>query len=67
MSSDMQLDPDDMKTIGDRLLNTQAKSHATILLKLRAAHATAGRALPDGHAVRNILDSTIADLDKLEE
>ncbi len=67
MSSDLELDPDEMKTIGDRLLNTEAKSIKTLLLKVRAAHATAGRALPEGHAVRNMLDSTITDLDKLEE
>jgi hypothetical protein len=67
MSPDMELDPDEMKTIGDRLLNTQALSIETILLKLRAAHATACRSLPEGHAVLNILDTTIKDLDKIEE
>ena len=67
MSPDMELDPDEMKTIGDRLLNTEAQSIETVLLKLRAAHATACRALPEGHAVLNLLDTTIKDLDKIEE
>ena len=67
MSPDMELDPDEMKTIGDRLLNTEAKSLETVLLKFRAAHATAGRALGEGHAVLNLLDSTIRDLDKIED
>ena len=66
MSSDLELDLDEMKTIGDRLLNAEAKSMETILLKLRAAHATALRSLPEGHAVRNLLESTVSDLDKLE-
>ena len=56
MSPDMELNPEEMKTIGDRLLNTEAKSIETLLLKFRAAHATAGRALPEGHPVRNLLD-----------
>lgn len=67
MSPDLELDPDEMKTIGDRLLNSEAKSMKTVLLKFRAAHATAARALGEGHAVLNLLDSTIKDLDKLEE
>ena len=66
MSSDLKLDLDEMKTIGDRLLSAEAKSTKTILLKLRAAHATALRSLPEGHAVRNILESIIKDLDNLE-
>ena len=66
MSSDLTLDLDEMKTIGDRLLNAEARSIETVLLKLRAAHATAVRSLPEGHAVRNILDSIINDLGKIE-
>ena len=66
MSSDLELDLDEMKTIGDRLLNAKAKSMETILLKLRASHATALRSLPEGHAVRNLLESTISDLDTFE-
>ena len=66
MSSDLELDLDEMKTIGDRLLNAEAKSMETILLKLRASHATALRSLPEGHAVRNLLESTISDLDTFE-
>ncbi len=66
MSPDRELDPEEMKTIGDRLLNTEAQSIETIMLKLRAAHATAERSLADGHPVRNLLASTIGDLDKLE-
>jgi len=66
MSPDMELDPEEMKTIGDRSLNTEAKSIETILLKLRSAHATAERSLDDGHPVRNLLASAIGDLDKLE-
>jgi hypothetical protein len=66
MSSDLKLDLDEMKTIGDRLLNAEAKSTETILLKLRATHATALRSLPEGQAVRNLLDSIINDLDKIE-
>ena len=66
ISSNLEIDPDKMKIIGDRLLNTEAKSIKTVLLKIRAAQATAGRALPEGHAVRNLLDSTISDLDNLE-
>jgi hypothetical protein len=66
MSKDLELDPDEMKTIGDRLLNTEAKSIETILLKIRAAHATANRALPENNAVRNLLVSITNDLDKLE-
>ena len=66
MSSDLKLDLDEMKTIGDRLLVAEAKSTETIFLKLRAAHATALRSLPEGHAVRNILESIINDLDNLE-
>mgnify|MGYP001430612975 CR=1 FL=1 len=65
MSPDMELDPDEMKTIGDRLLNTEAKSVETVLLKLRSAHATAERSLDDGHPVRNLLASAIGDLDNL--
>ena len=67
MSPDLELDPEEMKTIGDRLLNTEAKSIETILLKLRSAHATAERSLDDGHPVRNLLASTIGDLDKMEQ
>lgn len=66
MSKDLDLDLDDMKIIGDRLLNAEAKSIETILLKLRAAHATALRSLPEGDAVRNLLASTINDMDQLE-
>jgi hypothetical protein len=66
MSSDLELDLDEMKIIGDRLLNTEAKSIETILLKLRAVNATALRSLPEGHEVRNLLESTINDLDELE-
>ena len=67
MSPDLELDPEEMKTIGDRLLNTEAKSIETILLKLRSAHATAERSLADGHPVRNLLASTIGDFDKMEQ
>ena len=66
MSPDLALDPEEMKKIGDRLLNTEAQSIETILLKLRSAHATAERTLEDGHPVRNLLASSIGDLDKLE-
>jgi hypothetical protein len=66
MSKDLDLDLDEMKIIGDRLLNAEAKSIETILLKLRAAHATALRSLPEGDAVRNLLASTINDMDQLE-
>jgi len=66
MPGDLELDLDKMKTIGDRLLNTEAKSIETILLKLRAVHATALRSLPEGHEVRNLLESTINNLDELE-
>ena len=66
MSGGLELDLDEMKNIGDRLLNAEARSIETILLKLRAAHATALRSLPEGQAVRNLLDSTVNDLDKLE-
>jgi hypothetical protein len=66
MSGDLELDLDEMKTIGDRLLNAEAKSMETILLKLRASHATALRSLPEGHAVRNLLESIISDLDTFE-
>lgn len=61
-----ELNQEQLKTIGDRLLNTEAKSIETVLLKFRATHATAARALPEGHAVRNLLDSTLNDLDKLD-
>ncbi len=67
MSKDLELDLDKMKKIGDQLLNTEAKSIETVLSKLGAAHATAGRALPEGHAVRNLLESTVKDLDRLEK
>ena len=67
MSRDFELDPDEMKTIGDRLLNTEARSIRTVLLKIRAAHATANRALPENDAVRNLLVSIIDDLDQLEK
>lgn len=66
MAPENVLDPNEMKKIGDRLLNTEAKSVETILLKLRSAHATAERSLDDGHPVRNLLSSTIEDLNKLE-
>lgn len=66
MPRDLDLDLDGMKIIGDRLLNAEAKSIETILLKLRAAHATALRSLPEGDAVRNLLASTINDMDQLE-
>ena len=67
ISPDLELDPGEMKTIGDRLLNTEARSIETILMKFRSAHATAGRALDEGHPVRNLLESTVSDLDKFEE
>ncbi len=67
MSKDMELDPEEMKTIGDRLLNSEAKSFETLMLKVRAAHATAVRSLGESHPVRGLLESTINDLDKLEE
>ena len=67
MSSDLKLDLDEMKTIGDRLLNAEAKSTETILLKLRATHATALRSLPEGHAVRNLFHSIVNDLDKIKK
>jgi hypothetical protein len=66
-SPDLELDPNEMKTIGDRLLNTEARSIETVLLKIRAAHATAARALDEGHPVRNLLESAIDDLDNLED
>ena len=66
MPSNLELDLDDMKIIGDRLLNAEARSIETILLKLRATHATALRSLPEGDAVRNLLVSTINDMDQLE-
>ena len=66
MSKDLELDQTEMKKIGDRLLNTQAKTIESVLLKLRAVHSTAQRALPHGHPVRNLLESAVSDLDKLE-
>ena len=66
MSPDLELEPDEMKKIGDRLLNTEAQSIETILLKFRSAHVTALRSLPKNNPVRNILESTIRDLDRLD-
>ena len=62
----LELNLEDMKIIGDRLLSTEAKSIETVLLKFRAAHSTALRSLPEGDAVRNLLASTIHDMDQLE-
>jgi hypothetical protein len=66
MPGDLELDLDEMKTIVVRLLNNEAKSIENILLMLRAVHATELRSLPEGHEVRNLLESTINDLDELE-
>ena len=66
MPSHLELNLEDMKIIGDRLLSTEAKSVETVLLKFRAAHSTALRSLPEGDAVRNLLASTIHDMDLLE-
>ena len=66
MPKNLELDQGQMKKIGDKLLNTEARTIDSVLLKLRATHATAERALPKGHPVRNLLESTVIDLDKLE-
>jgi hypothetical protein len=66
ISPDLELEPDEMKKIGDRLLNTEAQSIETILLKFRSAHDTALRSLSENNPVRNILESAIKDLDRLD-
>ena len=66
MPKGLELDQSQMKKIGDKLLKTEAKTKESVLLKLRATHATAERALPKGHPVRNLLDSTVIDLNNIE-
>lgn len=60
-------DMDTLNEIGDRLVNSPAKSFETLLYKFEAAQAAANQILDENHPVKVILNSAFDDYQALND